>query len=75
MVCKSEDLLAAISDDLREIWRTGHQEYDRVINIREKDLSQEGRQTRRDSLRRSELIMSVAHTDPEDVAILTLVCP
>jgi hypothetical protein len=75
MVCKSEDLLAAISDDLREIWRTAHQEYDRVINIREKDLSQEGRQTRRDSLRRLELIMSVAHTDPEDVAILTLVCP
>jgi hypothetical protein len=74
MVCKSEGLLAAISDDLREIWRTAHQEYDRVINIREK-LSQEGRQTRRDSLRRLELIMSVAHTDPEDMAILTLVCP
>jgi hypothetical protein len=75
MVCKSEGLLAAISDDLREIRRTAHQEYDRVINIREKDLSQEGRQTRRDSLRRLELIMSVAHTDPEDMAILTLVCP
>lgn len=75
MVRRSKGLLTAIDDDLRGIWCTTREEYDRVINIREEELSEEERETRRDNLRRLELMMSVARADPEDIAVLTLISP
>ena len=75
MARKSEDLLAAVDEDLRGIWRTASKERDRIANLREEDLSEEERETRRDNLHRLELILSLASTDPKEVAVLTLISP
>jgi hypothetical protein len=53
---KSEDLLASVDEDLRGIWRTASKGRDRIANIREEDLSEEERETRRDNLHRLEML-------------------
>jgi hypothetical protein len=72
MARKSDDVLAAVDEDLQEICRTAREEYDRIARIPEKFLSEHEWDIRRDSLRRLELIMRVASMDPKEVAVLTL---
>jgi hypothetical protein len=72
MARKSDDVLAAIDEDLQEIWRTARKEYDRIVRIPEKFMSEHERDLRQDSLRRLELIMRVASMDPTEAAVLTL---
>jgi hypothetical protein len=40
MARKSDDVLAAIDEDLQEIWRTARKEYDRIVRIPEKSSCQ-----------------------------------
>ncbi|MEZ5888964.1 MAG: hypothetical protein R3D52_01120 [Xanthobacteraceae bacterium] len=72
MARNSDDVLAAIDEDLQEIWCTARKEYDRIAKIPEKILSEQEWDIRQDSLRRLELIMRVASLDPKEVAMLTL---
>ncbi len=65
-------LLIRISRGIR---RTASKERDRIANLREEGLLEEERETRRDNLYRLELILSLASTDPKEVAVLTLISP
>jgi flagellar motility protein MotE (MotC chaperone) len=72
MARKSDNVLAAVDEDLQEICRTARKEYDRIARIPEKFLSEHEWDMRRDSLRRLELIVRVASMDPKEAAVLTL---
>jgi len=73
MARKSEDVLAAVDEDLQKIWCTARKEYDRIANIPENVLSEHDCDMRRESLRRLELIMRFASMDPKEAAMLTLI--
>ena len=64
MARKSEEVLAAVDEDLQKIWCTARKEY---------DMSEHDCDMRRESLRRLELIMRFASMDPKEAAMLTLI--